>query len=738
MDCSSYLDTLSRQSRERFVAERRVLSFDQYLSLLADNPGLLGRNAAQYLKDTLDFYGTSETKAVGGDSTRFNLFDTPFDDGRERLIGQEEVQQTFYQLLSDFVREGKTGKLVLIHGPNGSAKTSFVQCLARALVHYSRTAEGAQYSFNWVFARSSYLGKRLGFDSAESGDEPEQQESYAFLDEQNVAALIPGGLRDHPIFLLPREERQKVLTQLIEEGNIPEGFRFSDHLLYGDLSPTSRKVFDTLLAAYNGDISRVLAHVQVERFYLSRRYRQGIVTIDPQMHIDASIRQITMDESYANLPPVLRHLSMFEASGDLVDANRGLLEFSDLLKRPVDTFKYLLGTCESSKISVGEAILYLDIVFVGTTNDKYMEAFTRTPDFSSFKGRIEVVRMPYIRDYSVEKQIYDMQVTREVVGKHIAPHSTYVAALWAVLTRMKKCVADQYPETIKAAVAGLSPLEKADLYATGQSPSGHRPDVARELAQAVETIYEDSGSGAAYEGSFGASPREIKGVLLAAAHSSEFECVHPVRVFHELEELMKQQSLYEFLQIAPDGEYHATEALLGIVRSRYISIVDREFKQAMGLVTDDDFVELLRRYATHASAHLKKESVVDPTTRAPAPPDKTFMRELEDRWDVTDETRERHREDFIGRIASFSLDHPGRRPSFKETFPTLFEKLKTAYFEQAGDQIRRTMTLVLSYLDGATLRSHETETAEKIVENMITMFGYCRGCIGPALSILQD
>ena len=589
MEIAGFLGRLVDGCKQRFVEEKRVLSFGQYLALFSQRPWLLGRNAPQYLKNTIDHFGRETVARPWGNVTRYRLFDAPFDRGRDRLIGQEEVQEQFYNLLAAFVKEGKASRLILLHGPNGSAKTTFVQCLARAMVHYSGTDDGAVYRFNWVFPKSSYLGKRVGFATGNAPSVPlEDQETFAFLDESEVAAVLPCGLSDHPVFLLPKADRMALLAELQRAEGFPADFRFSDHVTHGDLSPVSRRVFDALLSAYGGDLRRVLAHVQVERFYFSRRYRQGIVTVEPQMHVDAAVRQITMDESYANLPATLRHVNMIHLSGDLVDANRGLLEFSDLLKRPVDAFKYILGTCEASRISVDGTILYLDIVFVGTTNDKYLYAFAKMPDFPSFKGRMELACVPYLRDYRTEQQIYDLLVTPEVVGKHIAPHATWAAALFAVLTRLHKPSVDRVPTAAKSLVQGLTPLEKADLYALGRAPDSARFEAARELLESLPFLRNEGRGSPDYEGSTGASPREIKQVLLAAAQHPDYACLHPVCVLDELKELLKARSLYEFLQMEPNGDYHDAGTLLQRVRWRYIHTLDRELKVSMELVTDDE------------------------------------------------------------------------------------------------------------------------------------------------------
>ena len=109
----------------------------------------------------------------------------------------------------------------------------------------------------------------------------------------------------------------------------------SSYLREGELSPKNRQIFDNLLRAYKGDLLVLFKHIQVERVSMSRRYRRTLVTVDPQMRVDAAVRQVTADRSLGALPPSLQTLTLFEPMGDLVDANRGMLEFNDLLKRPV-------------------------------------------------------------------------------------------------------------------------------------------------------------------------------------------------------------------------------------------------------------------------------------------------------------------------------------------------------------------------------------------------------------------
>ena len=99
------------------------------------------------------------------------------------------------------------------------------------------------------------------------------------------------------------------------------------YLMKGDISKRNKMVYESLLKNYKGDHQKVLKHIRVEKFEISKRYSTGAVTIEPQIHVDAQLQQITMDKRLASLPPSLQSLNLFQMNGQLVMANRGVLEF---------------------------------------------------------------------------------------------------------------------------------------------------------------------------------------------------------------------------------------------------------------------------------------------------------------------------------------------------------------------------------------------------------------------------
>src|SRR5688500_17726532 len=196
----------------------------------------------------------------------------------------------------------------------------------------------------------------------------------------------------------------------------------------------------------------------------------------------------------------------------------------------------------------------VDTVFMASSNEGYLAAFKELPEFQSFKGRMELVRAPYLLDYRLEQKIYEGHIrafTSADGQKHVAPHVAWVTALWAVLTRMKKPKAEKYPKTLAELMSRLGPMDKALLYAGEAPPEGFSQEQIKELFAGMERIARESDSYPNYEGRTGASPREMKLLLMNAAQSQKFSCLSPLAIFEELEDLVRAVSLYDFLKQEP-------------------------------------------------------------------------------------------------------------------------------------------------------------------------------------------
>jgi len=744
VDSLRYLQSVGEQVRHAFVGNKTILSFQEYMEGFFEKPRVHARDAAQYIRDCFDFYGTTTANNPGGAMRRFKLFDRPFDQGPGSLqegeggapvCGHEEVQNAIYRILNGFVRAGRINKLILLHGPNGSAKSSIVAAIQRALEDYSRKEEGQLYRFNWIFPSEKLVKGSIGFgENAGKGISGERVETYAHLEGEAVDARIHCELKDHPLHLVPRMERQRMLRETTKPDSI---FQLSQAMLEGELCHKCRQIYAALLQSYNGDVLKVLRHVQVERFYISRRYMHGAVTVEPQMAVDADYRQVTHDRSHGALPGALQNLALFEPYGPLVAGNRGVIEFSDLLKRPLDHYKYLLGTVETGIARMSHFLLHLDSALISSSNEKHLSAFKEMSDFASFKGRIELVRVPYLRTTQEEQQVYEHRL-EETVGKHVAPHSVWVAAQWAVLTRMKKPVSERYKGELRKLVDHLTPLEKLQLYDRGEAPARLAGPQGRELKKHVQDLWRESDAYPNYEGRTGASARELKTVISNAAQNPRYKCLTPQAILLELEELVKDKSVYEFLQQEVVDGYHDHEEFVRVVENEHLDVLDEEVRDAMGLVSEKQYRELFERYVQHVLAWTRGERVRNKLTGEMERPDEEMMAQTEAIVMTGGEERREFRRALIANIGAHRIDHPEGEIDYSQIFPDLFRRLRDHFFDERKRILRKNSEKMLRYLgeDRAQLSVKEIAQVESTLGSMKERFRYCDNCAKDALLLL--
>ena len=719
-----WIDSINQQIKNSYEEQNRILSFGEYMDLVKENPRLHVRSSAQYVVDMMDSFGR--------EGKRFKLFDQEFSDQRYKVISQEAAQEQIYNILRGFVREGINNKLILLHGPNGSAKSSLISCITRGLENYSAKPEGSVYRFHWVFPLDRYGKPGLGLGGAPAEKMgSDEYASFAKLPDSDIAARVSCELRDHPLFLVPIAERKELLQGL----DLGQGFHVSEYFSKGDLSQKSKKIFEALLRSYKGDYKKVLRHVQVERFYISKRYRDGAVTIEPQMHVDAHAQQITMDKSVTMLPTALQFLSLYDLSGDLVDGNRGIVEYNDLLKRPIDAFKYLLTTTESGTVSIACTTAFIDSVLIGTCNEAQLDAFKEYPDFPSFKARMELVRVPYLLEHAKETEIYRVQVRRLAGEKHVAPHALETAALWSVLSRLKKPNASHYPGNFSYLVNSLTPLEKARLYDTGAVPPRLNSDEKKLLKSHMDEIRNEYNSVPYYEGRTGPSPREMKILLFQALEKSDKGILSPMGLFAALEDFVKKTSEYEYLREDVVEGFHDCRNFINTVRDVYLENLDGEVRSCLGVHDDKQYEGFLRKYIQNLSPYLKKEKMRSAITGNNENPDQYLMEEFEKVVGIS-EDRANFRQNIMTQLGVYALDNPAQNKEgvdYAKVFPDLMKKIRDHYINEHSALMRRIYDAITLFekRDGSTrtgTRTVEQLEAEKLalgmIENMKKRYAY--------------
>ncbi|MCE9637694.1 MAG: hypothetical protein K8T90_18495 [Planctomycetes bacterium] len=725
------IDLIGASVADRYAADRRLLAFGDLVVAFHDDPYPLARSAVQLLRDAIRHFGTTRVDGIGGTVTRWKIFDAAGADGEGAVIGQEGPQQALVEAIDAAAREGRLDRMIVLHGPNGSGKSSLIERLLLGLEVYTHTAEGAVYALRWVFPKAPPESASLGFGGVKKEDD---RVSYAMLPAEEVAGRIVCEMRCNPLWVIPDSERSRFLEAAL--ARLParrnESFR---ELLVGNLCPKCKAIYEGLLAANHGDWHKVVRHVQVERIYASRRYRSLAVVTQPQGTPDAALQPISGGGLGAGLPAFLHATTLHDVLGDLPDANRGVLEFSDFLKRSLEMSKYLLQTTERGFVTVGNLLLDLDIVFTATVNERHLDAFRQTADFPSFQGRMQFVRVPYMRELAKEVRVYERVCTELARGGHVAPHVPGTLAFFAVLTRLERPVREHYESRARGLVHDLTPREKAWLYAEGRVPERLDADDARELRRLLPQIRDEHGAESVYEGRVGASVRDIREALLRASSRRDGGCLAPSLVVDALAELIGQKQTYRFLQVEADGEYHDAQALLKATVEELGDGIVRDVQDAMEVVEQSEYDRRFQAYFQNLIAHVRKENVRDAATGRSSPVDAALLEAVEKFLPVNGPA-EAFRSSLVSRIGAFAVDHPTERPlDFRRVFPDLYRAMVRAFFADRREAVTRVQRHLLLWgsPDFAALPEPDRARAETTFKGLQSRGGYCPSCARDAV-----
>ena len=717
-----------------------IHSFNDYVqNVVEKSPDKEIRPSYNYLLDMLKSFGTN-------DEGQYTLFETDHPDSPP-VYGQNKTQNAIVQNLANFSEEGFNNKFILLVGPNGSSKSSLVRKFMKGAELYSQTQEGALYTFSWVFPIDTFVKGSLGLSNT-----PTQTDlkSYAYLEDKDVNAILTSELKDHPLLLIPLEHRQAFIEeQLKDMPSILESVKKS-YLFKGDLSKRNRMIYDALLKNYKGKHSEVLKHIRVERFTISKRYSTASVTIEPQIHVDARMQQITMDKRLASLPPSLQSLNLFSLQGEIVMANRGILEYSDLLKRPLDTYKYLLMTMESATVNLQGILTELDIFFIGTSNEVHLAAFKQHPDFNSFKGRFSFIRVPYLLDYQEEMKIYQTQIEGLKDKTTFEPHALKALCLFAVMSRLRSPLAKNYKEKkLSDIAASLTPLEKTLYLSEKSMPDRLDSESKQILKQGFYEIMEEYANENLYEGKFGLSPRDMKNIIykIAPLHKN----ITFVEIIEYLERLITKKNDYDFLNMSPQGDFHHAARFITLLHEYFMNIFDSELRDSLGLVDDRSYDDYVKRYIENVNSLIKGERIKNPITGKYEEFDEYFIKEFENNINLKEDPKS-FRSHLISKLGAWYLDNPKKKIAYTDVFPDVVKQLQES-FRKEQKKVIDTVAKNIVFYDAELNLEQEGKSAEinspltkegrvqirEILNNLQNKFGYsAQGAFSVLKTVIKE
>ena len=635
-------------------------TFEEYLDLMRDNPRI-ARTAHERVYDMIMSHGTEEYVDNKKKIIHYRFFDDESHGGRDAIFGLDiPLMRLVNVLKAAAMRYGTEKRILLLHGPVGSAKSTIARLLKKGLEEYSRTPEGALFTYEWV------LPKDLRHLTA--GQE-----------------VFTSPMHEEPIKLIPAEWRNQAIKEL---GLEKDGF---SPWIRGDLNPACRHIFGELMEYHKGDWSKVVSHIRVRRLLVSEQDRVGVGTFQPKDEKNQDSTELTGEINYRRIAEYGSDSDprAFNFDGEFNVANRGIIEFVEILKLDVAFLYDLLGATQEQKIKPKKfAQTDIDELIIGHTNEAEYQRLLENRFMEALRDRTVKIDIPYITKLSEEKKIYSKDYNpAKVRGRFIAPHTLEMAAMWAILTRLEEPKKHQ-----------LTVLQKLKLY-DGKTLPGFTQDTVKELRKE-----------ATREGMDGISPRYVQDKIANCLVSERGQMsINPFMVMNELESGLRSHSL-----ITNEEERKRYTELLAVVKQEYEDIVKNEVQRAIS-ADDEAIARLCGNYIDNVKAYTQREKVKNPYTGQDEEPDERLMRSIESKIDIPESRKDDFRREIMNYIGALAIE--GKQFDFR-TNERLFKALELKLFEDQKDSIKLT-SLVSNVVD-----KEAQEKIEVVKQRLIRNYGY--------------
>ncbi len=557
----------------------------------------------------------------------------------QELFGIEEPIARIVEYFKSAAQRLEVRKrILLLMGPVGGGKSTIVTMLKRGLEEWTRAESGA------------------------------------------VFAIKDCPMHEEPLHLIPHELRAEIEKHY-------------GIYIEGDLCPQCRYALEHTYQGRHED-------VRVQRILFSEKERVGIGTFAPSDPKSQDITELTgsIDLSTIGEVGVESDPRAYRFDGELNIANRGLMEFVEMLKVDEKFLYSLLTLSQEQNIKTGRfAMIYADEVILSHTNENEYISFAGNRKSEALQDRIILVRVPYNLRVSQEERIYYKLLNQSEVLRnvHIAPNTLRVAAMFAVMTRLEE------PKRQNVDI-----VKKMKLY-DGEDVEGYKSKDVRELKD--ETVR---------EGMDGISPRYIINRLSSALVRDGVTCINPIDALRAIKDGFEQHT-----GISPDQRERYLN-LISASRKEYDELAKVEVQRAFVYSFEEMARTMCNNYLDNVEAYCNKERIKDPITEEEMEPDEQLMRSIEEQIGISENAKNTFRQEILIRISSYA--RKGRSFEYNS-----HERLKEAIEKKIFSDLKDVVKITTS---SKTPDPDQTRRINDVVDRLVKDGGYCPVCANELLT----
>jgi serine protein kinase len=527
-------------------------------------------------------------------------------------------------------------RILLLMGPVSGGKSTIVTMLKRGLERYSRTDEGALYAIKGC---------------------PMQEE---------------------PLHLIPAELRPEVEKEL--------GVKIE-----GNLCPACQMRLDT---EYNGRIEDVM----VERVILSEEKRIGIGTFSPSDPKSQDIADLTGSIDFSTITEYGSESDprAYRFDGELNKANRGMMEFQEMLKCDEKFLWNLLSLTQEGNFKAGRfALISADELIIAHTNEAEYKAFISNKKNEALQSRMIVMPIPYNLRVSDEEKIYAKLIQQsDMQHIHIAPHTLRTASIFSILTRLRE-----------SKKQGMDLLKKMRMY-DGEAVEGFKEADLKEM----QNEFPD-------EGMSGIDPRYVVNRISSALIRHDAPCINALDVLRSLKDGLDQHP-----SITKE-ERERYLNFISIARKEYDELAKKEVQKAFVYSFEESARTLFENYVDNIEAYCNWTKIKDPLTGEELDPDERLMRSIEEQIGISENAKKAFREEILIRISTYS--RKGKKFDYN-SHERLREAIEKKLFADLKDIVKITTTT-------KTPNEQQLRRINEVTQQLIDQHGYCPICANELL-----
>ena len=358
------------------------------------------RTAYQRLYDMILSYGTEEIVVNKEKLIRYKFFDDPDDQRRGRHLRPRRTLMSLVNVLKSAAHGyGTERRVLLLHGPVGSSKSTIARLLKKGLeqlLPHRRRARSSPSAGRSRDADGERGLRRL--PDARGAAAPDPRTSTA-------PRFSPSSIDEPPTRRLPRSPSRATSAR------------------------SAARCSTSGCERYDGDWTQGRSSdVRVRRLILSEQDRIGIGTFQPKDEKNQDATELTGDINYRKIAEYGTDSDprAFNFDGEFNIANRGIIEFIEVLKLDVAFLYDLLGASQEHKIKPKKfAQTDIDEVIIGHTNEPEYKKLQTNEFMEALRDRTVKIDVPYVTRLTDEIKIYEKDYnSRKVRGKrHRAAHA---------------------------------------------------------------------------------------------------------------------------------------------------------------------------------------------------------------------------------------------------------------------------------------------------------------------------